>query len=168
MASFPVRRSARIKQRQQRQQQSDLAVSQSILEEEELDSDLPADPELWCSCQGYDDGRLMICCDRKGEDCCVWYNYDCLGLTIEEGRRIEASDEDFVCPSCRRIQSDPTDPSFIVDTPYLLNPSTDFQWGEISGQISGHTFCNFILKKLFIGGAIFFGSIWEGWEEFCV
>ena len=85
MASFPVRCSARIKQRLQRQ--SNLAVSQSILkeEEEELDSDLHADPEFWCSCQGYDDGRLMIYCDRKGEDCCVWYHYDCLGLTIEEG-----------------------------------------------------------------------------------
>ena len=82
MASFPVRRSARIKQRLQRQQQSNLAVSK---EEEELDSDLHADLELWCSCQGYDDGRLMIYCDRKGEDCCVWYHYDCLGLTIEEG-----------------------------------------------------------------------------------
>ena len=88
MASFPVRRSARIKQRLQRQQQSNLAVSQSILkeeEQEELDSDLHADPELWCSCQGYDDGRLMIYCDRKDEVCCVWYHYDCLGLTIEEG-----------------------------------------------------------------------------------
>ena len=87
MASFPVRRSAQIKQRLQRQQQSNLAVSQSILkeEEEELDSDLHADPELWCSCQGYDDGHLMIYSDRKGEDCCVWYHYDCLGLTIEEG-----------------------------------------------------------------------------------
>ena len=87
MASFPVRCSAQIKQRLQRQQQSNLAVSQSILkeEEEELDSDLHADPELWCSCQGYDDGHLMIYCDRKGEDCCVWYHYDCLGLTIEEG-----------------------------------------------------------------------------------
>ena len=83
MASFPVRRSARIKQRLQRQQQSNLAVSKE--EEEELDSDLHADLELWCSCQGYDDGRLMIYCDRKGEDCCVWYHYDCLGLTIEEG-----------------------------------------------------------------------------------
>ena len=63
MASFLVHRSARMKQRQQQQQQSNVAVSQWILEEEELDSDLHADPELWCLCQGYDDCRLMIYCD---------------------------------------------------------------------------------------------------------
>ena len=63
MANLPVHRSAWIKQRQQRQEQSSLVASQSILVEGGLDSELDADPELWCSCQGYDDSRLMICCD---------------------------------------------------------------------------------------------------------
>ena len=120
-----------------------------------MDSDLHADPELWCSCQGYDDGRLMIYCDRRGEDCCVWYHYDCLGLTIEEGQRIEASNEDFVCPSCRRIQSNPTDPSFIVDTPACLIHLLIFN-GEKLVDTHFVTSCYRHMKKLFIGGAIFF------------
>ena len=80
MANLSVHRSARIKQQQQQQGHNSLVASELILVEGELDSELDADPELWCSCQGYDDGRLMICCDQKGEDCCVWYHYDCLGL----------------------------------------------------------------------------------------
>ena len=116
MANLPVHRSAWIKQQQQRQEQSSLVASQSILVEGELDSELDVDPELWCSCQGYNDSCLTNCCDRKGEDSCVWYHYDCLGLTIKEGQRIEASGEDFVC----LIQNNSMDPSFIVDTPACL------------------------------------------------
>ena len=61
---------------------------------------------------------------------------------MEEGQKIGASGEGFVCPSCRLIQNDSHDASFIVDTLCLLDPCADFQWGEISGQ----TFCNFILS----------------------
>ena len=61
---------------------------------------------------------------------------------MEEGQRIGASGEDFVCPSCWPIQTNSQDALFIVYTPSLLNPCTDFQWGEINGQI----LCNFILS----------------------
>ena len=62
------------------------------------------DPDLWCSCQGHDDGpSVMICCYHQGENCNIWYHHDCVGLTLEEGRRIGASGKHFVCPSCRLI-----------------------------------------------------------------
>ena len=73
---------------------------------------------------------------------------------MEEGQRIGASGKGFVCPSCHLIQHDSHVASFIVDTPCPLNPCTDFEWREISGQ----TFCNFTLSacgKLFIGELIF-------------
>ena len=68
----------------------------------------------------------MICCDRQGENCNVWYHYNCLELTMEEGRRIGASGEGFVCLSSCLVQNDSHYASFIVDSPCLLNPCTDF------------------------------------------
>ena len=59
----------------------------------------------------------MISCDRHGENYNVWYHYDCLGLTMEEGRRIGASGEEFLCPSHHLIQNNSHDVSFFVDTP---------------------------------------------------
>ena len=138
---LPLRRIAQLQQ----WQGSCLGGLQSTLMEEKLDIDRGGptiDPDLWYLCQGRDDGRLMICCDLQGENCNVWYHYDCVGLTLEEGRRIGASGKDFVCPSCRFIPDDSPDALFIVDTPHFLTPCTDFQWGDISGQ----TFCNFILS----------------------
>ena len=86
----------------QQRQGSCLGGLQSALVERESDMDCggpSVDPELWCSCRGRDDGRLMICCDQQGENCNVWYHNDCLGLTMEEGRRIGASGEGlFVLP----------------------------------------------------------------------
>ena len=84
----------------------------------------------------------MICCYHQGENCNIWYHHDCVGLTLEEGRRIGASGKHFVCPSCRLIPDESPDALFIVDTPHLITPCTNFQWGDISGQ----TFCNFILS----------------------
>ena len=139
--NLPLRRSARLQQRKG----SCLRGLQSTLVEEKSDIDRGGpnvDPDLWCSCQGRDDGRLMICCDRQGEDFNVWYHYDCVGLTLEEGRRIGASGKDFVCPSCRLIPDDSPNSLFIVDTPHLLTPCTNFQWGDISRQ----TLCDFILS----------------------
>ena len=96
--NLPLHCSARLQQRQG----SCLGSLQATLVEEKLDIDLDGsnvDPDLWCSCRGRDDGHLMICCDQQGESCNVWYHYDCVGLTLEEGRRIGASGKDFVCPS---------------------------------------------------------------------
>lgn len=152
--NLPLRRSARLQQRQC----SCLRGLQSTLVEEKSDIDRGGpnvDPDLWCSCQGRDDGRLMICCDRQGENCYVWYHYDCVGLTLEEGRRIGASGKDFVCPSCRLIPDDSPDSLFIVDTPHLLTPCTDFQWGTL---VDKHCVTLYYLhtRKLFIGGLMFF------------
>ena len=44
------------------------------------------------SCGGCDDGRLMICCDRQREGCRVWYHHDCLGLSLNEGQQLGASE----------------------------------------------------------------------------
>ena len=60
--NLPLRRSARLQQ----WQGSCLGGLQSTLVEEKSDIDRGGpnvDPDLWCPCQGRDDGRLMICCD---------------------------------------------------------------------------------------------------------
>jgi len=38
----------------------------------------------------------MLYCDRRCEGCNIWYHYDCLGLSLSEGRRLGASQENFV------------------------------------------------------------------------
>ena len=83
--NLPLHRSVRIQQRQG----SCLGGFQSTLVERESDVDRGGpnvDPELWGSCRGRDDGRLMICCDQQGENCNVWYHYD---FRAYHGRRSE-------------------------------------------------------------------------------
>ena len=90
-----------------------------------------------------DDGCLMLCCKRQGEGCHIWYHYDCLGLTKEESQQIGTFGEDFICPSCSHLAQDNLHYApFIADSPGVLDPCTDFQWDEISGQ----QFCDFILS----------------------
>ena len=118
MANFPVRRGTRMKQRKQQQEHNSLVASESILVEGKLDSELDADLTL------------------------AWKNSyaECRSLNNKSNQIIEASGEDYVCPFCCLIQNNSIDPSLIVGIPCLLNPSTDFKWGEISG----HIFCDFI------------------------
>lgn len=40
--------------------------------------------KLWCTCGGYDDGCLMLCCDKQAVDCCIWYYYDSLGMSLPD------------------------------------------------------------------------------------
>ena len=101
----PLHHSARIQQRQT----SCLDGLQSTLKEDELNFDCGGhntDHELWCICQVHDESCLMLCCDRQGEGCYIWYHYDCLGLTKEEGQQIGTSGEDFICPSCSHLAQD--------------------------------------------------------------
>ena len=151
--NLPLCRSARLQQ----SQGSCLGSLQSTLVEEKSNIDLGGsnvDPDLWCSCQGCDDGRLMICCDQQGENCNVWYHYDCVGLTLEEGWRIGASGKDFVCPLCRLIPDDSPDALFIVDTPTCLLHVPSFNGGTL---VHKHFVTLYYLhtRKLFIGGLMF-------------
>ena len=50
---------------------------------------------------------------------------------MEEGRKIGASGEGFVCPSCRLIQNDSHNASFIVDTPAYLIHVPIFNGGRL-------------------------------------
>ena len=89
------------------------------------------DPKLWCSCWGCDDGRLMINCDRHGENYNVWYHYDCLRLTMEEGQRIGASGEEFLFVPPVTLYRMIHMMHHFLWIPLLLNPCTNFQWGEL-------------------------------------
>ena len=104
------------------------------------------DPDgLWCCCGGVDDGRLMLCCDKQCEGCCVWYHFDCLGLSYPDAVRIGASQDDFFCPHCsgynmtngEQCASETTSGPAPVYAPY-----TDFQWGDVHGELV----CNFMLS----------------------
>ena len=104
------------------------------------------DPDgLWCCCGGVDDGHLMLCCDKQCEGCCVWYHFDCLGLSYPDAVLIGASQDDFVCPHCsgynmtngEQCASETTSGPAPVYAPY-----TDFQWGDVHGQLV----CNFMLS----------------------
>ena len=90
---------------------------------------------LWCSCGGWDDGRLMLYCDRQCEGCCVWYHHDCLGLSLAEVGGWEPLEQNL-CPHCTDIDTStpsdhPTsatieqDPSTIRDSSHIFKPCTE-------------------------------------------
>uniref|UniRef100_A0A0V0J410 PHD-type domain-containing protein n=1 Tax=Schistocephalus solidus TaxID=70667 RepID=A0A0V0J410_SCHSO len=56
--------------------------------------------KLWCICRQPHSGRFMICCDR----CDEWYHGDCVGVDPQQGVQME----EFVCSSCRRLNSSPS------------------------------------------------------------
>ena len=62
--------------------------------------------KLWCSCGSHDDGRLMLCCDKQTVGYCVWYHYDCVGLSLSDGLQLGTSQDGFVCPHCAAADSD--------------------------------------------------------------
>ena len=122
-----LRRSARIKERVDA-----VAVSTGSSLTTAINTD-----KSWCSCGGYDDGRLILCCDRQMVGCCVWYHYDCVGLSISDGLQLGASENGFVCPHCSTTKSNTTDnyvhtASAVDDC--LFTPDVDFQWGDITGR----------------------------------
>ena len=57
---------------------------------------------FWCSYRGYDDGRLMLLyCDKQTAGCCIWYDYDCLGIPLPDALQLGASKDGFnVSPHC--------------------------------------------------------------------
>ena len=60
-----------------------------------------------CLCGGTEDGRLMLHCDQHSKGCCVWYHFDCLGLSQSEAEELGATDETFVCPNCNSAPTHP-------------------------------------------------------------
>ena len=101
--AMPLRRSECIKKRAN-------ATAMSI--GNPLTTDTNTD-KSWCSCGGYDDGHLLLCCDRQMVGCCVWYHYDCVGLSLSDGLRLEASKDCFVCPHCSTANSNDVD-SYVI------------------------------------------------------
>ena len=116
--------------------------------------------ELWCCCRRGEDGRLMLYCDRKREGCCIWYHYDCLGLSLAKAQELGASNAPFICPQCSDIDNttmSDTAPVLVAEqnsnfSDYLtiFKPYTDFLWNDSSGE----EVCRFLIlymKKLFTG-----------------
>ena len=107
---------------------------------------------IWCCCRGYEDHRLMLCCDGQREGCYIWYHYDCLGLSLAEGQRLGASSAPFVCPQCNStdtyiiLNSTPaftTEQNLISNGPSLsFKPCTDF----LCNDISGGEVCEFLIS----------------------
>ena len=45
--------------------------------------------KLWCCCRGYEDGQLMLYCDKQHDGCYIWYHCDCLGHSPVECQRLQ-------------------------------------------------------------------------------
>ena len=43
--------------------------------------------------------RFMISCDQ----CEEWFHGDCVGITLQRGRRMEQDGEEYVCPKCVKV-----------------------------------------------------------------
>lgn len=69
----------------------------------EEDSDSASDNEqyndpqkLWCICRKPHGGRFMISCDV----CEEWFHGDCVGISVNRGKKMEKKGEEYVCPAC--------------------------------------------------------------------
>ena len=135
-----LRRSARIRARK-----ADVTADEfPSHSEEESESD-----KHWCSCGGVDDGRLMLYCDQQCEGCCVWYHYDCLGLSLSDGQKLGCSKTSFVHPHCSNsdittplsngtITPVEQEPEFGLTSKF--KPCTDFMWNDLNGDRACESF----------------------------
>ncbi|XP_053308920.1 death-inducer obliterator 1 isoform X2 [Spea bombifrons] len=58
---------------------------------------------LYCICRQPHNNRFMICCDR----CEEWFHGDCVGISEARGRLLERNTEDYICPNCTLLQTQP-------------------------------------------------------------
>ncbi|XP_047145708.1 PHD finger protein 3 isoform X1 [Hydra vulgaris] len=72
--------------------------------EQDNDGDLDFDPEndpdkLWCFCRRPHGNRFMICCDL----CEDWFHGECVGISINKGREMEKTGEEWCCDKCKSV-----------------------------------------------------------------
>ena len=102
------------------------------------------DSALWCLCQEPEDSRFMIQCDIQGSNCKIWYHGDCVGVSSSQGRRMERTGENFICPICsdhhggnvRNVCGIPS--PAVTLPPYVELPAPSFRWND---TIEGNVFC---------------------------
>ncbi|XP_078480954.1 uncharacterized protein LOC100185461 [Ciona intestinalis] len=51
---------------------------------------------LWCICRKPHNNRFMISCDV----CEDWFHGDCVGISLQRGKKMEQKQEDYICPNC--------------------------------------------------------------------
>nr|XP_046253397.1 uncharacterized protein LOC124063618 isoform X2 [Scatophagus argus] len=51
---------------------------------------------LYCICQQKHNERFMICCDS----CQDWFHGSCVGIRETQGRKMERTGQEFICPRC--------------------------------------------------------------------
>ena len=97
--------------------------------------------KLWCSCQQPENNRFVIYCDVHGEGCKIWYHGDCVGITKAQGRHLEQTGEQYVCPICLsatatsssdQIESVPSSGTQLPIFSVMSPPS--FLWKDASGE----------------------------------
>nr|CAB3238001.1 death-inducer obliterator 1 [Phallusia mammillata] len=75
------------------EQNDDDEISSS---DEDSDDSYNNPDRLWCICQKPHDNRFMISCDK----CEEWFHGDCVGITLQRGKKMEEKGEEYVCPQC--------------------------------------------------------------------
>ena len=43
--------------------------------------------------------RFMISCDQ----CEDWFHGDCVGISLQQGRKMEENNEEYICPKCHKV-----------------------------------------------------------------
>ena len=93
----------------------------------------------------------MLYCEQQSVGCCVWYHFDCLGLSQSDAEELGTIDEAFVCPNCcayrdstptQHVDTDAISPVITSNSAAVYEPCTDFLWGEVQGE---HV-CDFMLS----------------------
>ena len=97
-----MRRSARLTAHEQERWGTQL----NPVEEDSVEDDDPLHP--WCFASNLMVVIFMIMCDQQGVNCYKWFHGVCVGISPEEGRRMETHNELFICPSCAGIPALPT------------------------------------------------------------
>ncbi len=86
-----------------------LQIPVLLAEERRLECVIQDDAQVYCTCNGFNDGRFMLICDG----CESWYHGSCVSVT-EEALSNSSSDK-YTCPACCEKAG--------VIYPYVIPPS---------------------------------------------
>uniref|UniRef100_H2ZCM5 PHD-type domain-containing protein n=1 Tax=Ciona savignyi TaxID=51511 RepID=H2ZCM5_CIOSA len=70
--------------------------SPEISEDSDSDDSYNNPNRLWCICRKPHNNRFMISCDI----CEDWFHGDCVGITLQRGKKMEEKHQEYVCPNC--------------------------------------------------------------------
>ena len=77
---------------------NETTLSGSDVENNEGENDvllpLAEEPEVYCICNGIDDGSFMLCCDI----CDEWFHGKCVGISESSGSKLER----YICKTCKK------------------------------------------------------------------